>query len=81
MVRTREGEAALGDPLQLYNLSDDPTESRNLYDDEAARAAELLELVEAMRAVQARAARDRDDRFENLDEKALENLRALGYVR
>jgi arylsulfatase A-like enzyme len=81
VVRTREGPQSLGDPFQLYDLTDDPAGSRNLYESEPDRAAELLQLVEAMRAIQDQAMADPDERFDALDEKAIENLRALGYVR
>ncbi|HAK54917.1 MAG TPA: hypothetical protein DCP38_05465 [Acidobacteria bacterium] len=80
-MRTREGPQSLGDPFQLYDLTDDPAGSRNLYESEPDRAAELLQLVEAMRAIQDQAMADPDERFDALDEKAIENLRALGYVR
>jgi len=67
---------------ELYDLSNDPGETRNLYDPEtpSKRGAELAERLEE---IAGRAARDLilDPSAPQLDTGTEEELRALGYVR
>ncbi len=65
---------------ELYNLAQDPAETRNLADREPERARDLLRLI----ATQDRENAKRSHRVqgtEELPENVIEGLRSLGYVR
>jgi len=61
---------------ELYDLRQDPGETRNLYASMRPRAAELRKRLEDMAGSGAQAAPDR----ETLDPETLQRLAALGYV-
>ena len=66
----------LGTKPQLFDLAHDPGETRNLAEQEPARLAELRQLVDPW------VARGPVERHtENVSPEALEQLRALGYLR
>jgi hypothetical protein len=75
----REG----GDLYELYNLVDDPGETRNLYAELAGEAAKLEPFLEAWLSNDP--LRDSDSSGEEglseLDPSALEQLKTLGYVQ
>lgn len=65
---------------ELYNLSQDPDETRNLLDQERERAKALLRLIIAQDRETARRSH-RAEGQEPLPEDVVEGLRSLGYVR
>lgn len=65
---------------ELYNLSKDPAEKRNLLDQERERAKTLLRLIIAQDQETARRSH-RVEGQEPLPEDVVEGLRSLGYVR
>ncbi|MCZ6746785.1 MAG: sulfatase-like hydrolase/transferase, partial [Acidobacteria bacterium] len=64
--------------LELYNLTDDPHEKKNLVDQEPGRAAELSLLLTEMLDPLRRGTPSADD--VQLDRQEIEDLRSLGYV-
>ena len=83
ILKTRDDDS-LGESRQLFNLSDDPEESHNISGSETAESARVLRRLEARRQLQTQFAaedEDWDTRSRELSEKALENLRTLGYIR
>ncbi len=65
---------------QLFDLSADPREEVNLLPGRPESGEELLSRIESWEnAVDVRAAEERD--LPKLNDEALENLRALGYIR
>jgi len=67
-----------GDIEELYNLSDDPSESRNLVREEEGVAYMMREELLSMMAKWS--TMEREERIK-LDAEAVEALRALGYVQ
>jgi arylsulfatase A-like enzyme len=65
---------------ELYHLSEDPAETRNLVDREPERARALLRLIAAHDRENAQRSH-RVDGQEPLPEDVVEGLRSLGYVR
>jgi arylsulfatase A-like enzyme len=74
---------AEGDLYELYDLVDDPGETRNRFADLAGEAAKLQPLLEAWMASDP--LRDSEsageEGLEELDPSALEQLKTLGYVQ
>jgi arylsulfatase A-like enzyme len=71
------------DEYELYRLSDDPLETsdRSRYEDEADRIAVLRDHLEAWRRMVRAASLDPDRRTGALEDRDLERLRSLGYLR
>jgi choline-sulfatase len=65
---------------ELYNLAQDPAETRNLADREPERARDLLRLIAAQDRENAKRSH-RAQGTEELPENVIEGLRSLGYVR
>ena len=84
ILKTREDDNP-GQTHQLFNMMVDRDELDNLYDDQPEQAARLLRRLEARLQIHANLASGDDDdladRYERLDQEALANLRALGYLR
>ena len=83
ILKTREDDNP-GQTHQLFNLMADSHELENLYDERPEPAARLLRRLEARRQIQANLEignANPANRYKRLDQKALENLRALGYLR
>ncbi len=59
---------------ELFNLADDPTEERNLIDEERPRARRFLQTMKTLEARPSQSSRVVED------PKVLEKLKALGYV-
>ena len=60
------------------------TEGSDLYEADPEQAARLLRRLEARRQIQANfdpGGTDPANRYKRLNQKALENLRTLGYLR
>ena len=74
---------AEGDLYELYDLVDDPGETRNLFADLAGEAAKLQPLLDAWMARDP--LRDSEssgaEGLEGLDPSALEQLKTLGYIQ
>lgn len=72
-----------GDLYELYDLVDDPGETRNLFADFAGEAAKLQPLLKAWMAKDP--LRDSEssgeEGLEELDPSALEQLKTLGYIQ
>ncbi len=72
-----------GDLYELYDLVDDPAETKNLFPELEGEAAKLQPLLEAWIARDP--LRDSDstgeEGLEELDPSALEQLKALGYIQ
>ena len=83
ILKTRD-DLDLGASHQMFNLIADGEESRNLYEADPEQAARLLRRLEARRQIQANfdpGGTDPANRYKRLNQKALENLRTLGYLR
>ena len=83
ILKTRD-DLDLGASQQMFNLIADGEESRNLYEADPEQAARLLRRLEARRQIQANfdpGGTDPANRYKRLNQKALENLRTLGYLR
>ena len=65
---------------ELYNLAQDPAETRNLADREPERVRDLLRLIAAQDRENAKRSH-RAQGTEELPENVVEGLRSLGYVR
>ena len=83
ILETREAKGNVGSSHQLFNLREDPEENVNVYDATDDQSARVLRRLEARRQIQTFAGSDEDwdARSKELSEEALENLRALGYIR
>ena len=83
ILETREAKGNVGGSHQLFNLREDPEENVNVYDATDDQSARVLRRLEARRQIQTFAGSDEDwdARSKELSEEALENLRALGYIR
>jgi DNA-binding PadR family transcriptional regulator len=70
-------------PISSSTLREDPEENVNVYDATDDQSARVLRRLEARRQIQTFAGSDEDwdARSKELSEEALENLRALGYIR
>lgn len=64
-------------PLELYDLIQDPQETRNLAEKETELVRQFVSHLEEL----FRSARKRDKRKARLTEKLKEQLRALGYIK
>lgn len=72
------------DPLleyQLYDLEKDPGETKNVVGEYPAEAQRLKRVLFSLYHRPVGNVHEQDVKLESLDEKTLENLRALGYVR
>lgn len=74
-----------GDRYELYDLVDDPGETKNLYDELPGEAAKLEPLLDAWLArdpaANADSSGEETEELEGLDPAAREQLRTLGYVQ
>ena len=83
ILKTRDDDT-FGESRQLFNLRDDPEELHNVSGLETEESAFVLRRLEARRQLQTQFAAEGenwDTRSRDLSEKALENLRTLGYIR
>jgi arylsulfatase A-like enzyme len=72
-----------GDLYELYDLVDDPEETKNLYPELEGEAAKLLPLLEAWiaRDPLRNSESAGEEGLEELDPSALEQLKTLGYIQ
>ena len=70
-----------GKESRLFDLRDDGGERSDLAEDQPAKAAELAALAEALRAAAKGRRTDAPVLETELDPKALDDLRQLGYIR
>jgi arylsulfatase A-like enzyme len=77
-----DSSSELGRPVELYNLSDDPTEHTNLVESDPERAANLLSLLKQARDKElgGPVSKAPEDEAEALSPELEERLRALGYL-
>jgi arylsulfatase A-like enzyme len=71
-----------GDRLELYDLMDDPSETRNRFEELAGETARLLPLLDALLAADQKANEltETETTEDGLDPAAREQLRTLGYI-
>jgi arylsulfatase len=84
ILKTRDdGEEGLGESHQLFNVLDDPGESRNLYGIAPMQSIRMLDRLNARLQLQRQVGGEAEgsDRFDGLPEEVLRNLRTLGYIR
>jgi arylsulfatase A-like enzyme len=74
---------AEGDLYELYDLVDDPGETRNRFADLPGEAAKLQPLLDAWMAKDPLQGSESsgEEGLEELDPSALEQLKALGYIQ
>jgi len=73
-VRDSEWKLIVAPRSELYDLRDDPGETRNLFDRKLEVRARLLEQLESLAVTSG------PDADVRMDDEALEKLRSLGYV-
>ena len=73
-----------GDRFELYDLAEDPGETKNLVDElpgEVKKLAPLLQAWTASDPLRDRETADEDEAIEGLDPSAQHELRTLGYIK
>jgi hypothetical protein len=69
--------------VEIFDVRDDPFEEKNLFEDGDAKSAELLQLANELHSNTislGRALGTTDQQVQALDEDAIRNLKALGYL-
>jgi hypothetical protein len=78
MIRANPGNPRGLDELELFDVTEDPGESRNVLDGQVKRAEKLLD---ELLAIEARAsASAAPEQVAEIGTEECERLRALGYV-
>jgi arylsulfatase A-like enzyme len=73
--------AQLAEPvLELYHLTEDPLESRNLAEQRPDKVKELMRHLRRAQELRERAKRDAEDSRVQLNRRDLDELRKLGYI-